>query len=113
MQLLTQEKRELLDLLRCDHRFCHGKAAGEIDNLIGKLIPPEPEIDQPLPHRGVLGIHQALLDQLQQPSDARLGFLVILPHLAKPIPVSILSLDRCPKIFTQQLLQVLWLQYLL
>ncbi|MCK9541320.1 MAG: hypothetical protein M0R03_04735 [Novosphingobium sp.] len=57
MQFLTQEQCELLDLLRCDHGLRRGKSSGEVGDLISKLVTPEPQIDEPLTHRSVLGIH--------------------------------------------------------
>jgi len=85
MQLITEKQCQLLDLGGRDHRLGLSQAAGEIGNLIGKLIPPEPQVDQPFARRGILGVHQPLLDQFQQPRNACLGFLVVLAHLTQSI----------------------------
>jgi hypothetical protein len=42
MQLVAEQQRQLFDLRWPDHGFGHRKATGEIRNLFGKLIPPEP-----------------------------------------------------------------------
>ena len=83
MQLVAQKHRQFLDLGRGDHQFGHREATGKIDNLLGKFVWSEPQVDQPLAYRSVLGVYQALLEQFQQPSDTCLNFLVILTHLAQ------------------------------
>ncbi|WOF42653.1 hypothetical protein KNJ79_15995 [Sphingopyxis indica] len=113
MQLITEKQCQLLDLGRRDYRLGHGEAAGEIGNLLGKLIPPKPEVDQPLAHRSVLGIHQPFLDQFQQPGDACFGFLAVLAHLLRSIAVAIFAFDCRAQIAAQQLFQMIGLPYLL
>jgi len=113
MQLITEKQCQLLDLGRRDHRLGHSQAAGEIGNLLGEFVPAEPQINQPLTHRSVLGIHQALLDQFQQPGDASFRLLVIMAHLPQSIAVAIFAFDRRAQIVAEQTHQVLGLQYLL
>lgn len=51
MQLVSQKRRQLLNLVRRDHQLSHSQASGEIGNLLGEFISPEPQVHQTLPHR--------------------------------------------------------------
>ncbi|WP_313337071.1 hypothetical protein [Sphingobium yanoikuyae] len=112
MQLVAQEQGQLLDLRRRDHGFSHGETAGQIRNLIGKFVPAEPQIDQPLTHGRIVGIHKPLLDQSQQPDDARFGLLMFQAHLTEPIAIAALAFERGVQIVAEQADQMFGLQYL-
>ncbi|MEI2736889.1 MAG: hypothetical protein V9G24_20345 [Rhodoblastus sp.] len=81
MQLLVEQARHPVDLLRGDGRLSGRHLLLEVDDLPRGLVPLELEGDQPFPHLRVLGFHHALLDEFEELGDTGLRIGV---GVAKP-----------------------------
>ncbi|EXL01753.1 hypothetical protein [Aquamicrobium defluvii] len=86
---MTEQRGELFDLLRRNGWCAIGDAPVHVGNVGGEFVTVQLQANQPLPHAGLIGIHEPLFDQREQARDGRFGFLVILPHAVDPLRLPI------------------------
>lgn len=83
-----------------------GKAAG----VLCQLVAPQFQADQTLAQGGVFGIHQALLNRLQEARNGGFSFLMGVPQLGEPLAVLVFAVRSGAHVSLQHFAEAIGLQ---